>query len=187
MKKLKPLFFPTILVLVFGLMLSCAKSSEDNINDTVAFTNDSIDEGVANTNENLEDILEDNNDTAVDLENALTGGGGSSTGSSNIGPQKVYIVGYAVTEKCIFYDCPKSKTVLWDLGGNMTVLDDSCGASDATAHNDSIYIVGSMQYCVVGPDKKVVVHKLNAPSGYVKNSLDSDSIAMYPSIGRTGN
>ena len=60
----------------------------------------------------------------------------------------------------------------------MTVLDDSCGASDATAHNDSIYIVGSMQYCVVGPDKKVVVHKLNAPSGYVKNSLDSDSIAV---------
>ena len=36
----------------------------------------------------------------------------SSTGSSNIGPQKVYIVGYAVTEKCIHYDCPKSKVVL---------------------------------------------------------------------------
>ena len=83
MKKLKPLFFPTILVLVFGLMLSCAKSSEDNINDTVAVTNDSIDEGVANTNENLEDILEDNNDTAVDLENALSGGGGGGGGSSN--------------------------------------------------------------------------------------------------------
>ena len=102
----------------------------------------------------------------------------SSTGSSNIGPQKVYIVGYAVTEKCIYYDCPKSKVVLWDLGGNMTVLDDSCAPEDATAHNDSIYIVGSMQYCVVGPDKKVVVHKLNEPSGYVKNSLDSDSIAV---------
>jgi len=42
MKKLKFLFFPTILVLAFGLMLSCAKSSEDNING-----------GVANTNENL--------------------------------------------------------------------------------------------------------------------------------------
>jgi hypothetical protein len=44
MKKLKSLFFPTILALAFGLMLSCAKSSEDNIND-----------GVANTNEILED------------------------------------------------------------------------------------------------------------------------------------
>ena len=30
MKKLKLLFLPTILVLVFGLMLSCAKSSSDD-------------------------------------------------------------------------------------------------------------------------------------------------------------
>ena len=81
MKKLKSLFFPTILALAFGLMLSCAKSSEDNINDTVADTNDAIDEGVANTNDNLEDTLEDNNDTAVDLENALNGGGGSNNQS----------------------------------------------------------------------------------------------------------
>ena len=102
----------------------------------------------------------------------------SSTGSSNIGPQKVYIVGYAVTEKCIYYDCPKSKVVLWDLGGNMTVLDDSCDPGDATSHNDSIYIVGNKQYCVVGPDKKVVVHELNEPSDYVKNSLETTSIAV---------
>ena len=60
MKKLK-LFFPTILVLAFGLMLSCAKSSEDNIND-----------GVANTNENL-----------TDLEDVITGGGGGSSNSSS--------------------------------------------------------------------------------------------------------
>jgi len=52
-------------------MLSCAKSSEDNIND-----------GVANTNDNLEDILEDNNDTALDLEDALTGGGDPSDSSA---------------------------------------------------------------------------------------------------------
>ena len=66
MKKLKFLFFPTILALAFGLMLSCSKSSEDNFNETVADTNDAINEGVANTNDNLEDILEDNNDTALD-------------------------------------------------------------------------------------------------------------------------
>jgi hypothetical protein len=68
MKKLKFLFFPTILVLAFGLMLSCSKSSEDTLN-----------EGVANTNENLADTLEDNNDTAVDLEDVVTGGGGDSS------------------------------------------------------------------------------------------------------------
>ena len=72
MKKLKFLFFPTILVLAFGLMLSCSKSSEDNING-----------GVANTNKNLADTLEDNNDTAVDLENTLNCGGGSSNSSSD--------------------------------------------------------------------------------------------------------
>jgi hypothetical protein len=81
MKKLKSLFFPTILALAFGLMLSCAKSSEDNIND-----------GVAKTNENLADTLEDNNDIALDLENALNGGGGSSNSSScnNKGSFQIY-------------------------------------------------------------------------------------------------
>ena len=70
MKKLKSLFFPTILALAFGLMLSCAKSSEDSINS-----------GVSKTNDNLEDTLEDNNDSALDLEDALTGGGGSNNQS----------------------------------------------------------------------------------------------------------
>ena len=69
MKKLKFLFFPTILVLAFGLMLSCAKSSEDNINS-----------GVANTNENL-----------TDFEDVITGdgGGGSSNLSSDEAPKNV--------------------------------------------------------------------------------------------------
>jgi len=71
MKKLKFLFFPTILALAFGLMLSCSKSSEDTIND-----------GVANTKDNLEGILEDNNDTATDLEDAITGGEDSSDSST---------------------------------------------------------------------------------------------------------
>jgi len=82
MKKLKFLFFPTILALAFGLMLSCSKSSEDNFNETVADTNDAINDGVGNTNDNLEDILEDNNDTATDLEDAITGGGDSSDSSA---------------------------------------------------------------------------------------------------------
>jgi hypothetical protein len=82
MKKLKFLFFPTILALAFGLMLSCSKSSEDTINETVADTNDAINDGVANTNDNLEDILEDNNDTATDLEDAITGGEDSSDSSA---------------------------------------------------------------------------------------------------------
>ena len=82
MKKLKFLFFPTILALAFGLMLSCSKSSEDTINETVADTNDAINDGVGKTNDNLEDILEDNNDTVTDLEDAITGGEDSSDSST---------------------------------------------------------------------------------------------------------
>jgi hypothetical protein len=58
MKKLKFLFFPTILALAFGLMLSCSKSSEDNIND-----------GVANTNENLTELGD-----VITLGEVMTGG-----------------------------------------------------------------------------------------------------------------
>ena len=82
MKKLKFLFFPTILVLAFGLMLSCAKSAEDNVNDTIADTNDAIDDGVGNTNDNLGNIL-----------------GGGSSNPSSCNNSIVSIVGNAVTEK----------------------------------------------------------------------------------------
>ena len=95
MKELKFLFFPTILVLAFGLMLSCAKSSEDNING-----------GVANTNENLADTLEDNNDTAVDLENTLNGGGGGSSNSSSC------------SNKGSFQILPEKDAVVWEVVKN---------------------------------------------------------------------
>ena len=100
---------------------------------------------------------------------------GSTSSSAN---SNVYIVGYAVTEKCTYPNCPKSKVVLWDLAGNMTVLEDSCSPADATTHNDYIYITGNTQYCVVGPDKNVVVFDLDEPSDYVQNSLDATGIAV---------
>ena len=75
-------------------MLSCSKSSEDNING-----------GVANTNENLADTLEDNNDTAVDLENTLNGGGGSSNSSS-------------CSNKGFFQILPEKDAVVWEVVKN---------------------------------------------------------------------
>jgi len=171
MKKLKSLFFPTILALAFGLMLSCAKSSEDNINDTVADTNDAIDEGVANTNENLEGTLEDNNDTAVDLENALNGGGGSSN-SSSCNNSKASIVGNAVTEKSCHPNCPKNKAVLWNLDKCMTVLGDSFGVVDATGHNGSIYIADDGGfYWIVRAGNKIEKHPLKYHSGYKESEV----------------
>ena len=45
-------------------IISCGKTTEENVNDAVS-----------KTNNNVEGIVEDNNDTAVDLDNTLTGGG----------------------------------------------------------------------------------------------------------------
>jgi len=195
MKKLKFLFFPTILALAFGLMLSCAKSSEDNINDTVADTNDAIDEGVANTNENLEDTLEDNNDTAVDLENALNGGGGSSGsggGSSyscSFKNTKAFIVGTAVTEKCMWYDCPKSKIVIWDLNGCMKVVGESVlGIVDAASYNNSIYIADDAGfYWIVGADNKIEKKQLNYTSGFKPSEITGISVNSVGDVYVAGN
>ena len=68
MKKLKFLFFPTIFALAFGLMLSCSKSSEDNIND-----------GVANTNENLTELGD-----VITLGEVFTGGDDISFDPSSV-------------------------------------------------------------------------------------------------------
>ena len=60
------------------------------------------------------------------VNDALGTGGDSGTGgtsySCSFKNTKAFIVGNAVTEKCIFYDCPKSKIVIWDLNGCMKVV-----------------------------------------------------------------
>ena len=65
--------------------------------------------------------------------------GGGASYSCSFKNTKSFIVGNAVTEKCIFYDCPKSKIVIWDLNGCMKVVGESVsGAVDAAFHNNSI-------------------------------------------------
>ncbi|GIT65203.1 MAG: hypothetical protein Ct9H300mP23_08300 [Nitrospinota bacterium] len=64
------------------------------------------------------------------VNDALGTGGDSGTGggtsySCSFKNTKAFIVGNAVTEKCIFYDCPKSKIVIWDLNGCMKVVGES--------------------------------------------------------------
>ena len=80
MKKLKFLFFPTILALAFGLMLSCSKSSEDNIND-----------GVANTNENLTELGD-----VITLGEVFTGGDDISFDPSSV-PDNATTVAFGQT------------------------------------------------------------------------------------------
>ena len=72
-----------------------------------------------------------------------------SSDDTKVGFQRVYIVGSAVKKKCIQYECEKEKAVLWDLGGNMTELNNACVPVDATSHGESIYIAGESNYCVV--------------------------------------
>ncbi|HAE31552.1 MAG TPA: hypothetical protein DCF89_10580, partial [Flavobacteriales bacterium] len=66
--------------------------------------------------------------------------GDNTSGDASIGFQEVYIVGSAVKKKCIEYECEKEIAVLWDLGGNMTELNNECVPVDATSHGESIYI-----------------------------------------------
>ena len=154
MKKLKPLFFPTILVLVFGLMLSCAKSSEDNINGGVAKLGDTLGGGGSG------------------------GSGGDASYSCSFKNTKAFIVGNAVTEKCIFYDCPKSKIVVWDLNGCMKVVGESVlGAVDAASYNNSIYIADDAgYYWIVGADNKIEKKQINYTSGFKSSEITGISV-----------
>ena len=120
--------------------------------------------------------------------------GSTSEGVSNYSctfkNTKSFIVGNAVTEKCMWYDCPKSKIVIWDLNGCMKVVGESVGESveagqiildsgpvyigtgdgavDAAFHNNSIYIADDAgYYWIVGADNKIERKKIiTKSSGY---------------------
>ena len=106
-----------------------------------------------------------------------TSGGGTSY-SCSFKNTKALIVGNAVTEKCIFYDCPKSKIVIWDLNGCMKVVGESVvGAVDAASHNNSIYIADDAGfYWIVGADNKIEKHQLNYPTGYKNSEVTGISV-----------
>ena len=84
-------------------------------------------------------------------------------------------------KKCIEYECEKEIAVLWDLGGNMTELNNECVPVDATSHGESIYIAGESNYCVVDPEKNVVPHTLNLSSGVKKDSQEVTGIEVSSS------
>ena len=114
------------------------------------------------------------------------GNGGGSSYSCSFKNTKAFIVGNAVTEKCIFYDCPKSKIVIWDLNGCMKVVGESVvGAVDAAFHNNSIYIADDAgYYWTVGADNKIEKKKIiTKSSGYkwLQKSLvfQSTPLEMY--------
>ena len=77
---------------------------------------------------------------------AKKSGGGSSSSSSSCNNSKAFVIGNAVTEKGCHPNCPKLKTVIWNLDKCMTVVGDSSYVVDATGHNGSIYIADDGGY-----------------------------------------
>ena len=61
---MRKIFYSFLISCFIFTIISCGKSTEENVNDAVS-----------KTNNNVEGVVEDNNDTAVDLDNTLTGGG----------------------------------------------------------------------------------------------------------------
>jgi len=117
------------------------------------------------------------------VNDALGTGGDSGTGggtsySCSFKNTKAFIVGNAVTEKCIFYDCPKSKIVIWDLNGCMKVVGESVmGAVDAASHNNSIYIADDAgYYWIVGAGNKIEKKQINYPSGHKPSEITGISV-----------
>ena len=111
-----------------------------------------------------------------------TGGdsGGGTSYSCSFKNTKAFIVGNAVTEKCMSYDCPKSKIVIWDLNGCMKVVGESVsGAVDAAFHNNSIYIADdsdSGYYWIVGADNKIEKKQINYTSGFKASEITGISV-----------
>ena len=72
--------------------------------------------------------------------------GGGSSYSSSCNNSKAFVIGNAVTEKGCHPNCPKLKTVIWNLDKCMTVVGDSSYVVDATEYNGSIYIADDGGY-----------------------------------------
>ena len=144
------IFFRFLITCLIFTILSCGKTTEENVIDAVS-----------NTSENIEGILEDNNDTAVDFENSLTGGSFGSCDNS-----KVFIVGNAIKQKGCYPNCPKLQAVIWNLEKCMTLLGESSGVVDAAEHGGSIYIADDGgYYWIVRAGNSITKQSLNH-SGY---------------------
>mgnify|MGYP001376632647 CR=1 FL=1 len=117
-----------------------------------------------------------------------TSGGGASY-SCSFKNTKAFIVGNAVTEKCMWYDCPKSKIVIWDLNGCMKVVGESVsGAVDAAFHNNSIYIADdSGYYWIVGADNKIEKKQINYTSGFKSSEITGISVNSVGDVYVAGN
>jgi len=135
------------------------------------------------TEENVNDAVSKTNDTI------FGSGGGSGTGCNNT---KAFIVGNAVTQKGCHPNCPKLKTVIWNLEKCMTVVGDSSYVVDAAEHNGSIYIADDGgYYWIVGNSiskhlLKYSGYKLSEVTGIDVNSNGDVYVAGFVKKSKRG-
>ena len=148
---MREIFYSFLIFFFIITIFSCGKTTEENVNDAVSKANDTV---------------------------FGTGGDLGTSYSCSFKNTKAFIVGNAVTEKCIFYDCPKSKIVIWDLNGCMKVVGESVmGAVDAASHNNSIYIADDAgYYWIVGAGNKIEKKKINNSSGSEITGISVNSV-----------
>ena len=143
---MRDIFFSFVISCLSFTFISCGQTTEEGVASAVSSTSDAV------------------NDTTGAVDNTLFGGTDSSLGSCD--NQKVFVVGNAVTEKGCHPSCPESKAVIWSLCKDVTEVEGSYYAVDATSHNGSIYIADDGgYYLIVGAGNTTTKHTLNY-SGY---------------------
>ena len=141
---MREIFYSFLIFCFIFTINSCGKTTEENVNDTVAKTSDTV------------------NDAGGAINNTLFGG--TEEGSCNT---KAFIVGNLVPAKGCHPNCEKNKAVIWNLCKSQKLLGDSFGVVDATEHNGSIYVADDGGfYWIVGAGNIIEKHQLNYSSGY---------------------
>ena len=176
-------------LLLFSLtIISCSPDDTEKVNKPISKAGDTVNGVLDPVGDGVHDGLDSVGDVVNGGLGVTTGSGGISSSSCSFKNTKALIVGNAVTEKCIFYDCPKSKIVIWDLNGCMKVVGESVlGAVDAAFHNNSIYIADDAGYYWIAGPETIEKKKINNSSGYKLSEITGISVNSTGNVYVAGN
>jgi uncharacterized delta-60 repeat protein len=176
-------------LLLFSLtIISCSPDDTEKVNEPISKAGDTVNGVLDPVGDGVNDGLDSVGDVVNGGLGVTTGSGGISSSSCSFKNTKALIVGNAVTEKCIFYDCPKSKIVIWDLNGCMKVVGESVmGAVDAAFHNNSIYIADDAGYYWIAGPETYEKKKINNSSGYKLSEITGISVNSTGNVYVAGN
>mgnify|MGYP003684089105 FL=1 len=176
-------------LLLFSLtIISCSPDDTEKVNEPISKAGDTVNGILDPVGDGINDGLDSVGDVVNDGLGVTTGSGGISSSSCSFKNTKALIVGNAVIEKCIFYDCPKSKIVIWDLNGCMKVVGESVlGAVDAAFHNNSIYIADDAGYYWIAGPVTIEKKKINNSSGYKLSEITGISVNSTGNVYVAGN